>query len=55
VVVPFTHRESEPLIGIALKQLVAVGHLKMGDQIVIISSIAIGESHADAIQMRTIE
>ena len=55
VVVPFTHRESEPLIRIALKQLVAPGHLKTGDQIVIISSIAIGESHADAIQMRTIE
>jgi pyruvate kinase len=55
VVVPFTHRESEPLIGIALKQLVGAGHLKTGDQIVIISSIAIGESHADAIQMRVVE
>jgi pyruvate kinase len=55
VVVPFTHRESEPLIGEALKQLIRANRLKPGDQIVIISSIAIGDSHADAIQMRTIE
>jgi pyruvate kinase len=55
VVVPFTHRESEPLIGDALQQLVRAHRLKPADQIVIISSIAIGDSHADAIQMRTIE
>ena len=55
VVVPFTHRESEPLIGEALKQLRTSDRLKSGDQIVIISSIAIGEAHADVIQMRTIE
>jgi len=54
VVVPFTHRESEPLIGEVLKQLLQANRLKNGDQIVIISSIAIGETHADAIQMRTI-
>ena len=55
VVVPFTHRESEPLIGDALKQLVRANRLQPADQIVIISSIAIGDSHADAIQMRMIE
>ena len=55
VVVPFTHRESEPLIGIALKQLLAANRLKKGDQIVIVSSIATGEHHADAIQMRTVD
>jgi pyruvate kinase len=54
VVVPFTHRESEPLIGDALSQLMKAGRLKHGDQIVIVSSIATGTSHADAVQMRTI-
>jgi pyruvate kinase len=54
VVVPFTHRESEPLVGIALQQLLESGRLKTGDQLVIVSSIAIGENHADAIQMRTV-
>ncbi|HEX7860083.1 MAG TPA: pyruvate kinase [Verrucomicrobiae bacterium] len=55
VVVPFTHRESEPLIGEAVKVLVQARRLKRGDQIVIISSIATGEQHADAIQMRVID
>ena len=55
VVVPFTHRESEPLIGEAVKVLVQAKRLKRGDQIVIISSIATGEQHADAIQMRVID
>lgn len=54
VTVPFTHRESEPLVGEVLRQLLAAGRLKVGDQIVIVSSIAIGENHADAIQMRTV-
>jgi len=54
VVVPFTHRESEPLVGDALKQLLAARRLQNGDQIVIVSSIATGTTHADAVQMRTI-
>ena len=54
VVVPFTHRESEPLIGEAINQLVQQNRVKSGDQIVIVSSIAAGTSHADAIQMRTV-
>ena len=54
VVVPFTHRESEPLVGSALKQLVAAKRLQDGDQIVIVSSIATGTTHADAVQMRTV-
>jgi len=54
VVVPFTHRESEPLVGDALKQLLAAQRLRNGDQIVIVSSIATGTTHADAVQMRTI-
>jgi len=54
VVVPFTHRESEPLVGAALKQLLAAKRLKDGDQIVIVSSIATGTTHADAVQMRTV-
>ena len=48
------NRESEPLIGAALSQLTKAGRLRNGDQIVIVSSIAAGTTHADAIQMRTI-
>ena len=55
VVLPFTHRESEPLIGEALRKLVESKRLKKGDGVVIVSSIAAGEGHADAIQMRTVD
>jgi pyruvate kinase len=54
VVLPFTHRESEPLIGDALAKLVDTGRLKNGDAVVIVSSIAAGGGHVDAIQMRTV-
>jgi pyruvate kinase len=54
VVMPFTHRESEPLIGEAFAKLVESKRLKKGDGVVIISSIVAGEGHADAIQMRTV-
>jgi pyruvate kinase len=55
VVLPFTHRESEPLIGEALRKLVESKRLNRGDGVVIVSSIAAGEGHADAIQMRTVD
>jgi pyruvate kinase len=54
IVIPFTHRESEPLTGIALQKLAASGWLQPGDNIVIISSISVGDGHADAIQVRTV-
>jgi pyruvate kinase len=54
VVVPFTHRESEPLIGEVLRRLVDSKKLKKGDSVVIVSSIAAGGGHVDAIQMRTV-
>jgi pyruvate kinase len=54
VVLPFTHRESEPLIGEAIKKLVAANRLKPGDNLVLVSSIAAGENHVDAIQVRTV-
>lgn len=52
--IPFTHRESEPLIGQAIKELVAAKRLDYGDNVVIVSSIAAGEAHVDAIQMRMV-
>jgi pyruvate kinase len=54
VVMPFTHRESEPLIGEALRKLTECKRLKKGDAVVIVSSIVAGEGHVDAIQMRTV-
>jgi pyruvate kinase len=54
IVLPFVERESEPLIGEAIKHLVSRNFLKKGDQVVIISSIAAGEEHVDAIQMRRV-
>lgn len=54
VVVPFTHRESEPMIGQVLETLMARKQLKKGEHVVVVSSIAAGESHVDAIQMRLV-
>ncbi len=54
VVLPFIQRESEPLIGEALRILTASKRLKQGDPVVIVSSIAGGGGHVDAIQMRTV-
>jgi pyruvate kinase len=54
VVLPFIHRESEPLIGDAIEHLLATKRLRRGDNVVIVSSIAAGEGHVDAIQMRTV-
>ena len=54
VVLPFVERESEPLIGEAFRKLVGARRLKVGDSVVIVSSIAAGGGHADAIQMRTV-
>jgi len=54
VVLPFKERESEPLIGEAIKHLAGRHLLKKGDQLVVISSIAAGEEHVDAIQMRRV-
>jgi pyruvate kinase len=54
IVLPFVQRESEPLIGEAIKHLTGQKLLKKGDQLVIISSIAAGEQHVDAIQMRRV-
>jgi pyruvate kinase len=54
VVLPFIHRESEPLIGDALQQLFTAKHLRSGDNVVIVSSIIAGEGHVDAIQVRTV-
>jgi pyruvate kinase len=55
VVLPFTHLETEPLIGEAFRQLVEAGYLKDGENVVLLSFIAAGETHVDAIQMRTVK
>jgi len=53
IVLPFTQKESEPLIAGALRHLSTAGRLKLGAKLVIISSIAAGPTlHADAIQVR---
>ncbi|HTG44271.1 MAG TPA: pyruvate kinase alpha/beta domain-containing protein, partial [Verrucomicrobiae bacterium] len=54
VVMPFTHRDSEPLIGDALRKLVENRRIKKGEHVVIVSSIPAGGTHVDAIQMRTV-
>lgn len=54
VVFPFTQRDSEPLIGEALQYLVRSHRLSPGHKVVVVSSIAAGEDHADAIQMRIV-
>lgn len=54
VVLPFTQRDSEPLIAEALRQLAASGRLKTGDHVVIVSSVSAGTQHVDAIQSRQV-
>lgn len=54
VVLPFTQRDSEPLIVETLRGLVAGGDLNRGDHVVIVSSVTAGEQHVDAIQTRQV-
>ena len=54
VVVPFTHRESEPMIGEVIQKLIAKQHLAHGERVVIVSSVAAGEQHFDAVQVRRV-
>lgn len=54
IVLPFRQRESEPLIGEALRVLASAGRLQNGDPVVIVSSIAAGTGHVDAIQTRVV-
>jgi pyruvate kinase len=54
MVMEFKERDSEPLIGAALKKLVAEGKLKSGDHVVIVSSVGAGEQFVDAIQSRQV-
>lgn len=54
IVLPFTHRDSEPMIGEAIRQLLAWGRLKPGEHVVIVSSVLAGEQHVDAIQSRQV-
>jgi pyruvate kinase len=54
LVLAFVQRDSEPLIGEAIKELVSRQQVKTGDQVVIVSSIAAGAEHVDAIQLRRV-
>ena len=54
IVLPFTQQDSEDRIVEAIRLLVSQQRLAKGDHLVIVSSIAAGEEHVDAIQMRTI-
>lgn len=54
IVLPFTQQDAEDRIVEAIRLLVSQQRLAKGDHLVIVSSIAAGEMHVDAIQMRTI-
>jgi pyruvate kinase len=54
MVMEFKQRDSEPLIGEALKKLAAEGKLRSGDHVVIVSSVSAGEQFVDAIQSRQV-
>ena len=54
IVLPFTQHDAEERIVEAIRILVSQQRLAKGDHLVIVSSIAAGEQHVDAIQMRTI-
>lgn len=54
IVLPFTRHDAEDRIVEAIRLLVSQRRLSKGDHLVIVSSIAAGEEHVDAIQMRTI-
>jgi pyruvate kinase len=54
VVLPFTQRDSEPMIAEALRRLVAMNRLKLGDHVVILSYVTAGDQHVDAIQSRDV-
>jgi pyruvate kinase len=53
-VIQFDYSNPDKTIENAIAKMVAEGTLKEGNTIVIISSIATGETTADAVQMRTV-
>ena len=54
VVIPFDMINPTNTIDIALGTLVAQGHVKPGDTVVIVSSILVGDQIVDAVQMRVV-
>ncbi len=55
MVMPFHHEAPEKTIDPALEKLVALGMLKKGDTVVIISSLSSGSHIVDATQMRVLD
>jgi pyruvate kinase len=52
--IPFNRENPEVTIELALKTLLAQGHLARGNTIVIISSISAGDRNVEAVQMRVV-
>ncbi len=55
MVMPFHHEAPEDTIDPALEKLVALGALKKGDTVVIVSSLSSGSHIVDATQMRVVD